>query len=161
MKETTRAYFHQMYETSRAYGEAKHRREEEKRKLMEADDWEGVEAWHKREEQFPSPYTAGQMKAYWAYDRSSEIELDELMMDDSLWEREVKDFSDTLRAAGVTSFVITNQSTGLMEDIHNLTAQGWRLVGPCKVTYIHRRWGEDTQEARLGLRFEIEEEGKA
>ena len=126
MTEQTKAYFHSMYEVACAFGRAKDQREKEKEALEAADDWDGVRAWYDREKQIQSPFTSGQMKAYWAFDRSSEIETGDLEMNDSLWEREVKDFSDTLRAAGIITFVLTNQSTGLMEDIHNLEAQGWR-----------------------------------
>ncbi len=78
-------------------------------------------------------------------------------MNDSLWEREVRDFSDTLKAAGVTTFVLTNQSTGLMEDIHNLEAQGWRLTGTCKLPVRENRYGRERTGIHLGLRFEMEQ----
>ena len=159
MNQNTKDYFQQIYAVSYAYGEAKHKREREKEALIAADDWDGVQAWREREKQFPNPYTSGQMKAYWAFSHSSEIGTDDLVMDDSLWEREVKDFSDTLRAAGVTTFVLTNQSTGLMEDIHNLEAQGWHLAGTCKLSVKEYRYGSDRIEEHLGLRFEIKKEG--
>lgn len=158
MTEQTKAYFHHMYEVSYAFGKAKEEREKEKAALIAADNWDAVHDWYEREKQFGSPYTTGQFKAYWAFDRSSEIESEEMLMTDSLWEREVKDFSDTLKAAGVTTFVLAHQSTGLMEDIHNLETQGWRLVGTCKVTTTRHRWGDDETEVLLGLRFEIGEE---
>ncbi len=158
MTEETKSYFRHMYEVAYAFGKAKSEREKEKEALIEADDWDAVHAWYDREKLFESPYTSGQMKAYWAFDRSSEIETGDLEMGDSLWDREVKDFSDTLRAAGITTFVLTNQSTGLMEDIHNLEAQGWRLVGTCKLPMKESRFGSERIEEHLGLRFEIEKE---
>ncbi len=153
MKEETRVFFNNMYAEARRFAIAKAEREKEKDRLLEAGDWAPVEAWYEREKQFKNPYTSGQYKAYWAYRRSSENKLDELDMNDSLWEQEVSDFSDTLRAAGVKSFVITNQSTGLMEDIFNLEAQGWQLAGTCKLQITINRYGEEKTEDRLGLRF--------
>ena len=158
MNQKTRDYFQQMYAVSYAYGKAKSEREKEKDALIAADDWDGVQAWYEREKQFPNPYTSGQCKAYRAYAQSSEIELGEIDLSDFLWEKEVKDFSDTLIAAGVTSFVIINQSTALMENIHQLEEQDWRLVGTVKLTVTTHRWGTEETEERLGLRFEIERE---
>ncbi len=158
MTEQMKTYFHRMYEESERYHLARAERMKEKEALEAADDWDAVHKWYEREEQFKSPFTSGQMKAYRAYRNSSEIECGDPEMSDSLWEREVKDFSDTLRAAGVTTFVLTNQSTGLMEDIHNLEAQGWRLVGTCRLVVCSHRFGIEGTEERLGLRFEIEKE---
>ena len=158
MTEQTRDYFHQMYEEALRYHQAAAEREKEKDALIAADDWDAVHAWREREKTFKNPHTSGQLKAYWAFHRSSEIEIDDLEMNDSLWEREVKDFSDTLRAAGITTFVLTNQSTGLMEDIHNLEALGWQLVGTCKLAVKEFRFGTDRIEEHLGLRFQIEKE---
>ena len=158
MTEKTTAYFHHMYETASAFGKAKAEREKKKDALIAADDWDAVSAWWEREKHITEPYTSGQYKAYWAFRNSSEIETGDLEINDSLWEREVKDFSDTLKAAGVTTFVLTNQSTGLMEDIHNLEAQGWKLMGTCKLPVKEFRFGSDRIVEHLGLRFEIEKE---
>ena len=38
-------------------------------------------------------------------------------MDDFLWEKEVTDFIETLRKAGIETFVYTNQSTAVMENL--------------------------------------------
>ena len=79
-------------------------------------------------------------------------------MNDFLWDRDVKDFSDTLKAAGVTTFVLTNQSTALMENIHQLEDEGWKLLGTCKLPVKEFRYGSDRIVDHLGLRFEIEKE---
>ena len=159
MTEQTRNYVHRMYEDASRFHQAKRLREDEKRALIAADNWDAVDAWNEREKLFPDPFTSGQYKAYWAFDRSSEIETGDLEMNDFLWEYEVKDFTETLRAAGLTTFVMTNQSTGLMRNIHELEAEGWRLVGACKLAVKENRYGCERIEERLGLRFEIEKEG--
>ena len=162
MTEQTIGYFHRMYEEASRFHQARRKREKEKRALIAANDWDAVNAWNEREKQFPNPFapfTPGQEKAYWAFFQSSEIETGDLEMSDFLWEYEVKDFSDTLRAAGLTTFVLTNQSTGLMRNIHELETEGWRLVGACKLAVKENRYGCERIEERLGLRFEIEKEG--
>ena len=153
MKEETRVFFDSMYAEELRFRRAKAEREKEKERLIEAEDWDGVAAWHERERQFRNPHTPGQCKAYWFYWRSCEIGLDELDVDDSIWQSDIRDFSDTLRAAGVKSFVITNQSTGLMENIFDLEAQGWQLAGTCKLQSTVTRYSSERTEERLGLRM--------
>ena len=158
MTEQTKTYFHQMYEEVVRYERAKAEREKEKKALIAANDWDAVDAWYKHEKKFPKPYTDGQMQAYWAFAKSSEIEAAELEVADAVWEREVKDFSGTLRAAGVTAFVLTDRSTALMENIHWLEAEGWHLVGTCKLQEKEYGCGKYREVEHLGLRFEIEKE---
>ncbi len=64
MTEQTKAYFHRMYETASAFGQARAEREKEKDALIEANDWNAVSAWREREKQYPDPFTPGQYKAY-------------------------------------------------------------------------------------------------
>ena len=80
---------------------------------------------------------------------------EELEMDEFLWDREVEGFVDTLRKAGLPSFVYTNQSTAVMENIHQFVAAGCTLEGPCTLTKKSNRWGEETEEQVLGLRFRL------
>jgi len=51
-------------------------------------------------------------------------------MDDFLWEKEVADFIDALRKAGIDTFVYTNQSTAVMENLHPQRAVGCRAFAP-------------------------------
>ena len=62
---------------------------------------------------------------------------------------------DTLRKAGIKTFVTTNQSTGLMEDLHSFAAEGCEMEGLCTITKKSHRWGEDTEEKTLGIRFTL------
>ena len=39
-------------------------------------------------------------------------------------------FMETLAEAGVTEFLLCEQSTALMEDLHFLLAEGWQISGP-------------------------------
>ncbi|MBQ8987214.1 MAG: hypothetical protein IJ100_08290 [Lachnospiraceae bacterium] len=76
-------------------------------------------------------------------------------MDEFLWDKEVEGFVETLRKAGLDSFVFTNQSTAVMENIHQFVAAGCTLEGPCTITKKRDRWGEETTETVLGLRFRL------
>ena len=76
-------------------------------------------------------------------------------MEDFCWDRERYDFIDTLRKAGIRSFVTVNNSTGLMEDIHGYIAEGCTLEGPCTIIKKDNRFGEETEESIQGLRFSL------
>ena len=135
---------------------ARKRREYERRReqIIAADGWDSDElkALQEEEEQMTFPITAGAGKAHRAW---KSTEGDEVEMNDFLWEREVPDFIDTLRKADITTFVYTNQSTAVMENIHQFVAAGCTLEGPCTITKVTDRWGEDAEETFLGLRFRV------
>ena len=76
-------------------------------------------------------------------------------MDDFLWEKEVEDFIDTLRQAGIATFVYTNQSTAVMENLHAFAAEGCRLEGLCTITRHENRWGEEEPYEVQGIRFSL------
>lgn len=84
--------------------------------------------------------TGGQIKAYWSYRYSS---TEELMLDVHLWDNEVSDFVNTLREAGVKSFVYANTSTAVMDNFHAFIENGCKFVEACVI--------EDAK----GLRFEV------
>ena len=75
------------------------------------------------------PFEQGTCKAYRAFTQSLSRKEDELEMDDFLWDKEVKDFIDALREAGIKTFVYTNQSTAMMENLHAFAAQGCTMLG--------------------------------
>ena len=76
-------------------------------------------------------------------------------MDDFLWDWEVADFVDTLRRAGIDTFVYTNQSTAVMENLHAFAAEGCRLEGLCTITRRETRWGDEEPTGVQGIRFSL------
>ena len=70
---------------------------------------------------------------------------------DFLWENEVTDFVSTLRKAGITEFIYTGHSTALMENIHQLAAEGCTMTGLYKAEH-EERWGTTTV---MGIRFSV------
>ena len=115
---------------------------------------ETVEA-HRRDSTKPFPYTQGAFKAYRAWAASVSRGNEEPELDDFLWEREVSDFIATLRAAGIESFTITDRSTGLMENLHALAAEGCTMEGLCMVGRTEPEWGYTKPEAVMGIRFKV------
>ena len=62
---------------------------------------------------------------------------------------------DTLRKAGIESLVVTNQSTGLMRNLHDFAAEGCTMLGLCTITKKDNRWGEETEDQIMGIRFRL------
>jgi hypothetical protein len=56
---------------------------------------------------------------------------DELELSDFLWDREVHDFIETMRNAGIKSFVFTNTSTAVMDNLHSFAEEGCTIDGLC------------------------------
>ena len=100
------------------------------------------------------PY--GAWKAYWAWRNCYQFDNEEFELSDHLWTEEVKDFVETLAAAGIKSFVVTGESTALMRNLHELAAAGCKLDGLCM---FKRGKGngflddEEEQREMYGIRF--------
>ena len=74
-------------------------------------------------------HSDGWNKAYtsWFYaEDDCNIEVREL-----LYEREIHDFVEALRKAGMKSFVITDHRTNLIEQLHAFVEEGCTLNGVC------------------------------
>lgn len=95
------------------------------------------------------PLSGGESKAFRLWFWS---ETEELHYDDFVWEREAHDFIDALRRAGVKTFVVTNQSTALMENMHWFVSEGCTLMGLCEVEEKDH-W--DGIESKMGIRFAL------
>ena len=87
--------------------------------------------------------TIGQIKAYRVY-------KNDFILEDFLWEKEVKDFVNTLREGGVKYFVYTSTSTALMSNFHAFIENGCKFVETCIVSE-----SSIFEEGKKGLRFEI------
>lgn len=86
--------------------------------------------------------TIGEIKAYRVY-------KNDFILEDFLWEKEVKDFVNTLREGGVKYFVYTSTSTALMSNFHSFIENGCKFIETCNVE------SSIFEESKKGLRFEI------
>ena len=107
-------------------------------------------AWDKTSD---FPYTSGAMKALYAWAFSIDNGENELEMNEFTWSRENHDFIETLRKAGIKTFVVTNSGTSLMENLHDYAAEGCTMTGLCTITR-HDRWSDETTEVQ-GIRFKV------
>ena len=95
----------------------------------------------------------GCIKAMWAYRHSNERGTTEFEMSDFLWKNEVKDFVDTLRKAGIQSFVYTNTSTATMMVLHLLVENGCKMEGLYTLTRPETPYSDEEQV--YGIRFTL------
>ena len=151
----TNTYFEELNRIARDFEERHEAHKELKEQIIDTKGWDSEElkAWYKEEEEnFQYPISAGACKAYRAWRYS---EIDEVVMAHNIWDRERHDFIDTLRKAGIQTLVVTNQSTGLMEDMHGYVAEGCTMLGLCTITKKDTCWGEEKEEQIMGIRFQL------
>lgn len=99
-------------------------------------------------------YSRGQCIAYRAYDTYKSGYYNDFVVDEFFWDAsDIKDFLDTVRKAEIEIFIFTNQSTGLMKNIHDLVESGCTLLGTCKVSSNSKY----DSSVHLGLMFRVSE----
>ena len=153
MKNNT--YFEELTRIGREWEEKHNSHKVLKQQIIDTYGWDSEElkAWYAEEEQMVFPYSQGACKAYRAWKYST---TDEILFNDFVWEKEAHDFIDTFRKAGIESFVVTNQSTALMENLHWFAAEGCTMQELCTITKKTDRWGEETEEQIMGIRFKVD-----
>ena len=157
MMNANNAFFLEMKRIGHEWEEARVERRARRQQIIDTLGWDSEElkAWYAEEEAAKFPFSGGANKAYRAWALSVSRQEDELEMDDFLWDREVADFVDTLRRAGIDTFVYTNQSTAVMENLHAFAAEGCRLEGLCTITRRETRWGDEEPTEVQGIRFSL------
>ena len=137
------------WEEKRAAHQAK------KQGIIDTYGWDSKElkAWYAEKEAHKFPFSSGENKAYRAWASSLQRGQSEMEMDDFLFDTEVADFIGTLKKAGIDSFVYTNTSTAVMENIHAFAKNGYRLESLCTITRHESRWGKEEPYEVEGIRF--------
>ena len=158
MMKTENAYFEGLRKIAEAWEQEKAERKERKAEIIETCGWDSAElkAWYEEDQAAIYPIPQGACKAYRAYTSTLEHGEDEIEMNDFLWDREVEDFVTALREAGFTSFIYTNQSTAVMENLHDFAKAGCTMTGLTTITRRECRFGEYRDEEILGIRFTID-----
>ena len=151
------AYFLNPKRLGHEYEEARAERRARKQQIIDTLGWESEElkAWYEEDAAAQFPLSQGACKAYRAWVSSLSRQEDELEMDDFLWEKEVHDFVEALRGAGIDTFVYTNQSTAVMENLHAFAAEGCAMTGLCMITRHENRGGNEEPTEIMGIRFSL------
>ena len=157
MMNTNNTYFENLHRIGCEYEAARTERQNRKEQIIETYGWDSAElkAWYEEDAAAKFPFEQGACKAYRAWASSLSRQEDELEMDDFLWEKEVHDFITALRSAGIDTFVYTNQSTAVMENLHAFAAQGCTMIGLCTITRHENRWGDEEPTEIMGIRFSV------
>ena len=151
------AFFENLKRLGHEYEAARVERQQRKQQIIDTLGWDSPElkAWYEEDAAAKFPFEQGACKAYRAWASSISRKEDELEMDDFLWDKEVADFVNTLRSAGIKTFVYTNQSTAVMENLHAFAAQGCTMTGLCTITRQETRWGDEEPVEIMGIRFSL------
>ena len=151
------AAFEEMMRAGHEWEKAREERRARKQQIIDTYGWDSEElkAWYEEDAAAKYPFSQGACKAYRAWASSLSRQEDELEMNDFLFENEVADFVDTLRKAGVSSFVYTNQSTAVLQNLHAFAAEGCKMEGLCTITRRETRWGDEEPTEILGIRFSL------
>ena len=157
MINASNTYFENLKRIGHEWEAARAERKARKQKIIDTLGWDSDElkAWYEEDAAAKFPFESGVSKAYRAWAQSLSRKEDELEMDDFLWEKEVGDFVEALRSAGITSFIYTNQSTAVMENLHQLAAAGCSMEGLCTITRHETRWGDEEPTEVMGIRFNL------
>lgn len=111
-------------------------------------DWDGVMKCIDEEEKLEVPITNGEWKAL---EMVAYSEGKEYVLSNFLYENEVEDFCESLKKSGVESFIFTNHSTALIENIHDFINNGLEFAG---VVDVEKKRGRHTDIVK-GLRFSV------
>ena len=157
MMNANNAYFENLKRIGHEWEAARVERKNRKQQIIDTLGWDSDElkAWYEEDAAAKFPFESGVSKAYRAWAQSLSRKEDELEMDDFLWDKEVADFIEALRSAGIETFVYTNQSTAVMENLHAFAAQGCRMTGLCTITRQETRWGDEEPTEVMGIRFSL------
>ena len=150
-------YFEEMRRIGREFEEKRRAHEERKQEIRDTYGWDSEEmkAWYDVKNNMECPLTQGAWKAYRAWKNSMESGLNDVEMDDFLWDKEVSDFVETLRRAEIMNFVYTNQSTAMMDNLHDLEKEGCIMEGLCKREKIEKGFGEERIVEVRGVHFTV------
>jgi hypothetical protein len=152
------AYFAELDRIARDFEQRHEAHKKLKQQIIDTKGWDSEElkAWYAEEENdFQYPISQGACKAYRAFLGTLEHGEDEIEMNDFLWDREIDDFVEALRKAGFDSFIYTNQSTAVMENLYGFAKAGCTMTGLTTITRRERRFGEYRDEAILGIHFTL------
>ena len=154
-KENT--YFEELRKIGEDYEEKKDALDEKKQELVKEYGYGSPElkAWYEEKNELIFPLKEAECKAYRAWKGSVEQEAEELVMDDFLWDKEIADFLETLKKAGITTFLYTNQSTAAMENMRDFLKNGCKLDGAKTITKKTYGWGMEKEEEIFGMQFTI------
>ena len=150
------AVFTEMKEIGHAWEERRVAREARRKEIIDKYGWDSEElkAWYAEKDADKFPFSRGESKAYTAWAESLSRNEDGLEMSEFLFENEVHDFIATLRKAGIHSFIYTNNSTAVMENIHAFAAEGFGITCLCNAVRYENRWGEEKTYEVQGIRFQ-------
>ena len=151
------AYFEEIRRIGHEWEAAREERRARKQTIIDTFGWDSDElkAWYAEDAAATFPISQGVSKAYRAWWTSIDRNQDEVEMDDFLWDKEIKDYLETLKKAGITTFLYANESTSAMENMRDFLRNNCTMDGAKTITRKEHRWGQDEDEEIFGIHFTI------
>ena len=145
------AYFNEFERITAEWMNKTEAHKAKKQNIIRTFGWDSEElnAWYTEKEAYKFPFSSGENKAYyaWKYSESEEVE-----MNDFCWDKEVHDFINTFRKAGIKTFIYTNTSSAVMENLHWFVKEGCEMLGLCTIT---KNNCYDKEQLVMGIRFKV------
>ena len=110
----------------------------------------------KFKEENPYPFSNGEAMALQAYERTCKHDADHFEVEELPISEYMEEFVRTLRAAGISSIVVTDKSFYLMDGIHALVGSGCTIGSTEIVNWQStKNFKLNKPERRKGLEFQI------
>lgn len=150
-------FFEKMHETEREYRDKERAALEQRARLLKGGKYnEGSSYMEKFKKENPYPFSEGEAMALQAYDGTCKHDADHFEVDDLPIPECMEDFVRTLRAAGISSIVVTDKSFYLMDGIHALAGSGCTIGSPEIVNWQStKNFKFNKPKRRKGLEFQI------
>ena len=119
-----------MSDDADAFSIEKEKYESEKDRIIKEEGWESPKleelyaSFKPLKEEMEKKYTSGMWKAFRCWFWSLREDKEDVIFDDFCWDKEVADFIQTFVEAGIESFIYTNHSSAVMDNIHGFIKAG-------------------------------------
>ena len=88
----------------------------------------------------------GSWQALRSYLCTNDRDYSTFTVEDAPWDRDFADFIQTVEDAGITEFILADESTALMRTLHRLLTAGWIIAD---TSTQPQKYGEDKQGLRI------------
>lgn len=150
-------YFESMKDICEKYWSEVEKYKNEKTELVEqyGYDCPKLDEIYKKLKELKSenPYSRGEGKAMRAYSNSLILGLNDVVFSDSLWDDEIKDFVDSMKRAGVETFVYVDDSSAVMGNIHGIVKNGYGFGGLYEEFIPYSYGDREAKRLVFGIRF--------
>ena len=90
---------------------------------------------------------------FWAYRTLEETGNDKIDFNEIIWEYEIEDIANCLKANGIVEFTISSTFSSLIETLAEFQKHGFQMAGLTEVNTRFNAIGSDEKEKRPAIRM--------